>query len=320
MSKHVLIIWHRRLWTCMQPLVLSVGLALPAMAQGPSPEVGPTLYPGGGLVSYNSVITTRGFSAIPLNGPAATARPTFSHEALFTFGWGIRRNLELIVQLPIATHHFDVPGSSIHAAGTGLGDLMLLLKYRFYRRDSERGTTQASFTFGPKLPTGGTGLRDSAGVRLPAGLQPGTGSTDLFLAGSWTYTGLFGIKRLVADDETSYLWRTEGTGRERLGDTLDSRLWLSYRPYQSRSVGKEWFIGPALTWMRFQPDEVAGVRQAGSGGDVLLAGATTYVSPHPGIHLWVGVDFPVAQTGGNAFMRMRHRVSFGITRQFRLRR
>lgn len=311
---------QRRLWFWMRPMLLCALTALSAIAQGPSPETGATLFPGGALVSYNSVITTRGVTAGALSGPSATARPTFAHEALFTFSWGIRRNLELTAELPIATHHFDVPGSAIRMGGTGVGDLMLLLKYRFYRRDSERGTTQASLTFGPKLPTGETDLRDTAGTPLPAGLQPGTGSTDLVFIGSWTYTGLFRIKRLVADDETAYQWRTEGTGHERLGSTLDSRFWLSYRPYQSRTLGKEWFIGPELRWMHQQKDRVADISQLGSSSDVLLAGATTYFSPRPGLHLWVGVDFPVAQTGGSAFMRMRHRISFGITQQFRLHR
>jgi hypothetical protein len=307
-----------RAWRVIGLLLLCAATALPAMGQDPSPETAPTLFPGGALVSYNSVITTRGFGAVPQKLPNATARPTFAHEALLTFSWGVRRNLELTAELGVARHQFDVPGSSIRDGGTGLGDLMLLVKYRFYRRDSERGTTQASFAIGPKLPTGTTGLRDTTGARLPAGLQPGTGSTDVVLAGSWTYTGLFGIKRLVADDETSYQWRTEGAGRERLGSNLDSRLWFSYRPYQSRLVGKEWFIGPELRWMHQQKDQVAGVSRPGSSGDVLLAGATTYLSACPGTHLWIGVEFAAAQTGGSAFMRMRHRISFGITRQFRL--
>ena len=291
--------------------------ALPAQAQGPSPETGATLFPGGALISYNSVFTTRGLggSSSPL---APSARPTFAHEATFTFAWGFHRNWELAAELPLATHHFDIPGSPTSAGGTGLGDLMVLVKYRFYRRDSERGTTQASFTAGPKLPTGRTDLRDSNGNALPAGLQPGSGSTDLFLGGSWTYTGLLHVERLVADDETSYLLRTEGTGSERLGSVLNSRFWLSYRPYQAREVGKEWFIGPELAWMHQQHDRVAGVFVPASAGDVLLAGATTYFSPHPGMHIWLGLEFPVAQTTASSFMKTRHRISFGITKQFRL--
>jgi hypothetical protein len=36
------------------------------------------------------------------------------------------------------TNHFDVAGVP-GVGGTGLGDAMVLVKYRLYRRDSERG-------------------------------------------------------------------------------------------------------------------------------------------------------------------------------------
>src|SRR5437899_12766340 len=87
----------------------------------------------------------------------------------------------------------------------------LVVKYRFYRRDSQRGTTQASVTFGPKVPTGRADLIDTNGKRLPAALQPGSGSTDLFLAANWTYTGLFNLRRLVADEDFHSLVRSQGT-------------------------------------------------------------------------------------------------------------
>jgi hypothetical protein len=60
--------------------------------------------------------------------------------------------------------------------------------------------------------------------------------------------------------------------------------------------------------------------QGGSGGDVLLAGATTYVGLRPGMHLWLGVDWDVAHSNGALFMPVRRHVSFGITQQFRLHR
>src|SRR6267154_1829363 len=152
---------------------------------------------------------------------------------------------------------------------------MVGVKYRIYRRDSERGTTQASLTAALKLPTGGTGLTHASRKRLPAGLQPGSGSSDLFLAAHWTYTGLFNIKRLVADEDFHALIRTQGTQSTRLGQGVQSRFWLSYRPYESKNGAREWFIGPVLTWLHSQDDRVLGVTERGSGGDVVLAGIAT---------------------------------------------
>jgi hypothetical protein len=288
-----------------------------ARGQGPAPETAPPLFPGGGLVSYNSVITTRGLMPETSNGIPLTARPTFSHEADFDFTWGFYRNFDLSVLIPIVTNHFDMRGAPA-AGGTALGDALLLVKYRFYRRDSPRGTTQASVTLGPKIPTGQINLTDINGKRLPAGLQPGSGSTDLFLAANWTYTGLFNIKRLVADEDFHSFLRSRGTQATRLGSDLESRFWLSYRPYESKDGAREWFIGPVLTWLHSQDDSMAGVSVSGSGGDVLLAGITTYVGVLPGMHVWLGSDWNVVHSTGALFMPVHHHISFGITRQFRL--
>ena len=78
-----------------------------ARGQGAAPETAPTLFPGGGLVSYNSIFTTRAPMAAPLGNIPATARPTFSHEADISFTWGFRRNLDLTVLIPIITNHFE---------------------------------------------------------------------------------------------------------------------------------------------------------------------------------------------------------------------
>jgi hypothetical protein len=289
-----------------------------ARGQGAAPETAPPLFPGGGLVSYNSIFTTRSLIPGISGGIPVTARPTFSHEGDFNFTWGFRRDFDLTVLIPIVTNHFDT--ASTAAGGTGLGDVMVLVKYRFYRRDSERGTTQASVTFGPKLPTGRTDLSATNGNLLPAGLQPGSGSTDLYLAANWTYTGLFNVRRLVADEDFHFFLRSQGTQATRLGNDLESRFWLSYRPYESKNGDREWFIGPVLTWLHSQDDSIAGVTQSGSGGDVLLAGLTTYVGVRPGTHIWLGMDWDVAHSSGAAFMPVRRHISFGITQQFRLHR
>jgi hypothetical protein len=298
---------------------LTLGLFLCASTvrgQGAAPETAPPLFPGGGLISYNSIFTTRGLTA-ESSGISPTARPTFSHEGDFNFTWGFFRNLDLTILVPVVTNRFDRSSAST-LGGTGLGDAMVLVKYRFYRRDSQRGTTQASVTFGPKIPTGRTDLSGGNGARLPASLQPGSGSTDFFAAANWTYTGLFDLRRLVADEDFHALFRTQGTQATRLGSDLESRFWLSYRPYESQDGAREWFIGPALTWLHAQNDRISRVTQDGGGGDVLLAGITTYAGVRPGMHVWFGMDWDVAHSTGSQFMPVRRHVSFGITQQFRL--
>lgn len=301
---------------CLSLSFVSVLCVSIARAQGAAPETAPPLFPGGGLISYNSVFTTRGLipqaSAIP-----ATARPTFSHDADFNLTWGFHHDLDLTVLVPVVTNHFQMVGIA-RVGGTSIGDAIMLVKYRFYRRDGQRGTTQASVTGGLKVPTGRTDLRSSSGSPLPASLQPGSGSADLFLAANWTYTGLFNLKRLVADEDFHSFLRSEGTQATRLGDGIESRFWLSYRPYESKNVSREWFIGSDLTWLHSQDDRIHGINRGGSGGDDLLLGATTYVGLRPGMHVWLGMDWGVAHSTGALFMPVRRHISFGITQQFRL--
>jgi len=294
-------------------LVLAAGLltATAARAQGPAPETAPPLFPGGALISYNSIFQTRAQAVA-----AATSFPTFSHEGDFNFTWGFHPNFGLTVLVPVVTNHFEARGGPA-VGGSGFGDIALLVKYRFYRKDSARGTTQASVTFGPKLPTGLTSLIGPGGGRLPATLQPGSGSTDLFLSANWTYTGLFNIRRLVADDDFRYLLRTTGAQDARLGNNFESRFWLSYRPYEASDGSKEWFIGPDLLWLYSADESIAGNTQQGSGGQALLAGITTFVGVRPGMHLCVGMDWDLAHSNGAAFNPVRRHVRFGITQQFR---
>jgi hypothetical protein len=310
----------RLCFTCQCVWVTFVLLlcASSAYSQGASPETAPPLFPGGGLVSYNSVFTTRSLTPGASAGIPTTARPTFSHEGDFNFTWGFYRDFDLTVLVPVVTNDFQTPNAPT-VGGTSLGDLMVLVKYRFYRRDSSRGTTQASFTVGPKLPTGHTDITNGSGSLLPATLQPGSGSTDFFAAANWTYTGLFNVRRLVADEDFHALVRSQGTQATRLGSDLESRFWLSYRPYESKDGAREWFIGPVVTWLHSQDDRIAGVTQNGSGGDVLLAGVTTYAGVRPGMHLWFGMDWDVAHSTGTSFMPIRRHISFGITQQFRMR-
>jgi hypothetical protein len=308
----------RRLLWAAAAFALLAATQLPA--QGPAPESAPPLFPGGGLVSFDSLFTNRPSSSTASGTIPPSARPTFSYQGDFFFVWGFHPNFDFALVTPIFTNHFQLagPGPAPVFGGTDLGDITLLVKYRFHRRDSERGTTQASVTVGPKLPTGRTGLRDDNGAPLPPALQPGSGSADVFLGANWTCTGLFHVRRLVADEDFRVLLRTTGVQSTRLGSGVSSRFWLSYRPYQSKDLRREWFFGPALTWRHFQDDRIAGVDQQGSGGDELLAGIATYLGLRPGLHARLSFDWDFAHSSGLNFQPVRRIITFGITQQFRL--
>src|SRR5215831_6596589 len=105
-------------------LVLWLGPAK-VHAQGAAPETAPPLFPGGGLVSYNSVFTTRGLMPSASSGIPASAFPTLSHEGSFNFTWGFHPDLDLTVLLPIVTTRYEASGVQMQG-GTGIGDMMVL--------------------------------------------------------------------------------------------------------------------------------------------------------------------------------------------------
>jgi hypothetical protein len=280
------------------------------LAQNPAPETAPPIFPKGALISYSSNFFSREIG----DQLSATSQPTFSHNGTFVFTWGFYPDFDLTISAPIVTNRFE---NQEEVGGTGFGDALVLVKYRFYRQDSERGTTQVSITAGPKLPSGSTGLTDSSGVKLPASLQPGSGSIDLFFGFNWTYTGLFNIKRLVADEDFRSLVRTTGTQQSKLGNEFESRFWLSYRPYESKDVRREWFIGPTITWLYSADENIDDIEQNGSGGNELRVGVTTYFGIAPGVHVWLAIDWNVAHSDDQNFRPLSRYVSFGITRQFR---
>src|SRR5215471_7596233 len=285
-------------------------LRVSAFAQGPSPESASPIFPGGGLVSFAPTQFTRTVST----ASPAVPQPTLVRGLQLTFAWGIRRDFQFTAIVPFVTSRLNTVG------GSGIGDASVALKYRFWRSDSDRGTTQASFSMGAKLPTGRTNLFDAGGDLLPVHLQLGTGSTDAVANFSWTYTGLFNVRKLVADVSNDICFRTEGIQQTRQGDQDNLRFWLSYRPYQQSKVGREWWIGPSLRWERVGSDVQAGRTVAQTGESMLLAGAATFFSPISGTILWISGEAPFFQDMNGAPYHEKSRIAFGMTRQFSIHR
>lgn len=89
---------------------------------------------------------------------------------------------------------------------SGIGDAVLLVKYRFYKN--------FQFGLGVKLPLGDANLRNRSGLLLGADLQPGSGSWDLiyWLGGSQSFKG-----RKSMSFNTTVIYRATGANDSYLG-------------------------------------------------------------------------------------------------------
>lgn len=93
------------------------------------------------------------------------------------FSYAPIADASLTLTVPYVDRHFETQGR--HFDAQGLGDVTILGKYRFYRRDLPLGRDQVAFLGGLELPAGST--EKGPGIREAPPLQPGSGSIDTIL-------------------------------------------------------------------------------------------------------------------------------------------
>ena len=106
------------------------------------------------------------------------------------------------------------PEAHLLGDSTGLGDGVLLFKYRFAQNEQKQSHT--SLIFGAKLSTGNTDEKEKDGKRFETEFQPGSGSTDPMLGFAYHNT----LKQFNFDTSLLYQFATEGTQDTDLGDAM----------------------------------------------------------------------------------------------------
>jgi len=145
---------------------------------------------------YDDTLVTESARTVDFNGQALIPRWVHTEKSggkrslsadaeVSNFVFGINEHFTVRMAVPYITKRLDRGGALPSLRASGLGDIALLSKFRFYQRTGRAETTEASMLFGLELPTGRNGVRDR-GMRLPAALQPGSGSTDAILGGAFT--------------------------------------------------------------------------------------------------------------------------------------
>ena len=141
-------------------------------------------------------------------------------------GYGITDAFSVSLQLPYVerrskeVHDHELLGED--QTSTGLGDSILLGKYKFY--DKQFGLAGI---FGFKIPTGNhTNERNESGEKYEPELQPGTGSLDYIF-------GLSANKRinhwLILDGSCLYHLKTEGEQDYAFGDMVRATVGATFR-------------------------------------------------------------------------------------------
>jgi hypothetical protein len=186
--------------------------------------------------------------------------------------------------------------------GNGLGDVRVLGRYQGFSDDHSFGVQ-----FGLKLPTGNTQQTFNAGAQsgmpVDAGLQLGTGTTDLLLgcyafgdlAPDWDCFGQVLVQKPTAEKNGF-----------KPGDGVNATFGVRYSGFQG--------VTPHL-----QLNVRAEGRESGVNADVANSGATlAYLSPgltfnlRPGFQVYAFAQVPLAQRVNGLQLELRSSLSIGI--------
>ncbi len=276
--------------------VWSIGLALP-------------------LSGWSAPITTQSAVTLGFEGTALVPRVRYSHQdtllrdgdevpdpldrevdrIVVSLGGGyrLRRNLTLRLGIPWVSTRLEqtIEGTRRSTTASGLGDIILVGRYRFFKHDAFLRTTQLAVQASLKFPTGATDAEDDEGERLPPPFQVGTGSFDASVGLNVTQV----IRRWSLHSNVAYRFNTEGAQDFRFGDVLLYNLDLEYR-------WKPWRPGPEiiplleLNGRHAMRAERAGRTIADSGGDVVSLSPGMQYSAASGRWLVeVAVQIPVVR-------------------------
>jgi len=210
--------------------------------------------------------------------------------------YGLKENLSITLNVPQILDRDTDEGTS-----SGLGDVELRGKYRFFKKDMLGAQHKLTGIFGVKLPTGD----DDANPAL------GTGTTDFLFGGSYGYESRTWYHFLT----TRYRFRTESGSRDP-GDRLFIDGAIGYRPFQTEYTELDTvFLLEMNVEFEFK-DELQGTRLANTGGNTIWLGPTMLISPTPQWMFKSGIQFPVYQDLNGNQEHSKFRAVFGIEFHF----
>jgi len=106
------------------------------------------------------------------------ARSRRTHSTIFEIGysWSDRFSVDGFFSYVRQERIINQFGNRDFSATSGIGDAVLLLKYKLWSTDNNE--TVLHIGVGPKIPLGASDKKSSAGLTFNADLQPGSGAWD----------------------------------------------------------------------------------------------------------------------------------------------
>lgn len=181
-------------------------------------------------------------------------------------GYGMTPDLAVFVAVPWVDREFE-PAVGENRGASGIGDMRAFARYTLVKRDQRGQTLRIAPFVGVELPTGKDRVMDLTGL-LPPGLQPGSGSLDVF-GGA---VASLASTEWNLDGQLVWQENREANARAR-GDVFKADFSLQKRllPAEPSANTRGWlFGGLELNYINERRSRLAGVPEAGSGKERLF--------------------------------------------------
>ena len=215
-------------------------------------------------------------------------------DALFqNISYGISSDVTLNLTVPEIDRELrfkDPAAGSESWRVTGLGDILISAKHRFYFWSGVQRHRQMAVLAGLEAPTGETDAEEN-GVRLPTELQLGSGSWDGVLAASYTEGWQY------FDWDVSVLARinSEGARDHKEGNQTQLSNVFAYYFFRESFPGPEGGAGLVTSWVHDFHDKQDGDVERDSGGDTIYVSPFLFWSPRPDWYVELVASWPAYQ-------------------------
>jgi hypothetical protein len=218
--------------------------------------------------------------------------------------------VQLEVELPISHTSFDDDVTS--GAGTGLGNVTLWAKYRFFRKVKTYGDRQAAARFGLELPTGKKDAPTLAQLNAPAfvrqQLTPISGGLSPHFDVAFSQAG----GRFIFGGNAEGIIRSDRDGF-RIGNELKISTDFEYvlLPRKYVAPGGELFIILETSFVHRGAGRLAGSSVPGSISEYLVAPGLQYAAA-PQFVIEGSFQFPVIRNTGALTLRTDRNLLLGV--------
>lgn len=219
--------------------------------------------------------------------------------------------LQLEVEVPVSRTSFDDGTNS--GSGTGLGNIILWSKYRFFRSVKTYGDAQAAVRFGLELPTGRKTAPGTLEVNAPAfvrqQLAPINGGLSPHIDLAFSQAG----GRFIFGGNVEAILRSERDGF-RMGNEVRVNTDLEYvlLPWDYQAPGKELFVILESTFVQRGRGRLDGAVIEGSKSTEFYLAPGLQYAADPRFVVEGSVQIPVIQNMGPLVLRTDVNVLLGV--------